>query len=180
MHFSAEQRAELNKLDEFFARTQVNDAEANVFRRLYRQFLEETHYIDWNSWKFIADNVQSNHDDLPRFDPSRKDVLDRLIVVKLNGGLGTTMGCEGPKSFIKVKDDLSFLDIATQQHEEYNSEGMNTSKQGMASFCFRRGKLLRKRPGESDFLDLNGDCEFKPDQRKFHVKRAQWIVSLIK
>ncbi|KAL6744228.1 hypothetical protein Aduo_017185 [Ancylostoma duodenale] len=121
MHFSTQERSELlNKLDEFFARTRVNDAEANVFRRLYRQFLEETHYIDWNSWKFIADNVQSNHDDLPRFDPSRKDVLDRLIVVKLNGGLGTTMGCEGPKSFIKVKDDLSFLDIARQQHEIFN------------------------------------------------------------
>ncbi|KIH50915.1 hypothetical protein ANCDUO_19003 [Ancylostoma duodenale] len=50
----------------------------------------------------------------------RKDVLDRLIVVKLNGGLGTTMGCDGPKSFIKVKDDMSFLDIARQQHEVFN------------------------------------------------------------
>ena len=34
---------------------------------------------------------------------SRLLVVDRrLVVVKLNGGLGTTMGCEGPKSVIKV------------------------------------------------------------------------------
>uniref|UniRef100_A0A1I7XCT8 UTP--glucose-1-phosphate uridylyltransferase n=1 Tax=Heterorhabditis bacteriophora TaxID=37862 RepID=A0A1I7XCT8_HETBA len=49
-----------------------------------------------------------------------RDVLDRLVVVKLNGGLGTTMGCEGPKSFIKVKNNLSFLDIALQQHKVTN------------------------------------------------------------
>ncbi|KHJ80653.1 UTP--glucose-1-phosphate uridylyltransferase, partial [Oesophagostomum dentatum] len=90
------------------------------FRQLYRQFLEETHYIDWNSWKFISENVQRNHSDLAEFDLSRKDVLDRLVVIKLNGGLGTTMGCDGPKSFVKVKEDLSFLDIARQQHEVFN------------------------------------------------------------
>lgn len=26
-----------------------------------------------------------------------KDILNKLAVVKLNGGLGTTMGCTGPK-----------------------------------------------------------------------------------
>ena len=26
-----------------------------------------------------------------------KSLLDKLAVVKLNGGLGTTMGCTGPK-----------------------------------------------------------------------------------
>ncbi|VDM81528.1 unnamed protein product [Strongylus vulgaris] len=121
MHISAEKKEELiKKLDEFFARTvEISPSEANVFRQLYRQFLEETHYIDWNSWKFIADDVQRNHADLASFDPTRKDVLDRLVVVKLNGGLGTTMGCDGPKSFIKVKENLSFLDIARQQHETF-------------------------------------------------------------
>ncbi|KAK6016191.1 UTP--glucose-1-phosphate uridylyltransferase, partial [Ostertagia ostertagi] len=90
------------------------------FAGLYRQFLEERPHIDWNSWKFISDKVQRNYNDLPDFDPSRKDILDRLVVVKLNGGLGTTMGCAGPKSFIKVKGQLSFLDIARQQHEVFN------------------------------------------------------------
>jgi hypothetical protein len=36
-------------------------------------------------------------------------------VVKLNGGLGTTMGCKGPKSAITVREGLSFLDVTVQQ-----------------------------------------------------------------
>ncbi|KIH59020.1 UTP--glucose-1-phosphate uridylyltransferase [Ancylostoma duodenale] len=140
MHFSAEERAELlNKLDEFFARAQVDDIEANVFRQLYRQFLEETHYIDWNSWKFIADSVQRNHADLPNFDPSRKDVLDGLIVVKLNGGLGTTMGCDGPKSFIKVFNKTHNSNVPLYLMNSFYTEEQTRQKlganSGMRTFC---------------------------------------------
>jgi UTP--glucose-1-phosphate uridylyltransferase len=60
--------------------------------------------------------------DLPRLEelpePSEaqaRDVLDRLVVVKLNGGLGTSMGLSGPKSLLDVKQGHSFLDIFTMQ-----------------------------------------------------------------
>lgn len=43
--------------------------------------------------------------------------LNKLVVVKLNGGLGTTMGCTGPKSLISVRNDLTFLDLNVQQIE---------------------------------------------------------------
>lgn len=43
--------------------------------------------------------------------------LDKLIVIKLNGGLGTSMGCKGPKSTITVRDDLTFLDLIIKQLE---------------------------------------------------------------
>jgi UTP--glucose-1-phosphate uridylyltransferase len=46
-----------------------------------------------------------------------KDLLNKLIVVKLNGGLGTTMGCQGPKSVISVRSGLTFLDLNIQQLE---------------------------------------------------------------
>jgi UTP--glucose-1-phosphate uridylyltransferase len=46
-----------------------------------------------------------------------KDLLDKLIVVKLNGGLGTSMGCQGPKSVISVRSGLTFLDLTIQQLE---------------------------------------------------------------
>jgi UTP--glucose-1-phosphate uridylyltransferase len=46
-----------------------------------------------------------------------KDFLNKLIVVKLNGGLGTTMGCQGPKSVISVRSGLTFLDLTIQQLE---------------------------------------------------------------
>ena len=49
-----------------------------------------------------------------------KFMLNKLVVVKLNGGLGTSMGCKGPKSFIVVREDLTFLDITIQQIEHLN------------------------------------------------------------
>jgi UTP--glucose-1-phosphate uridylyltransferase len=48
-------------------------------------------------------------------DQTLKEMLDQLVVVKLNGGLGTSMGCKGPKSVIPVRNDLTFLDLTVQQ-----------------------------------------------------------------
>ena len=43
-------------------------------------------------------------DELPEPAPERaREVLDQLVVVKLNGGLGTSMGLSGPKSLLEVK-----------------------------------------------------------------------------
>ena len=43
------------------------------------------------------------------------DALDRTVVVKLNGGLGTSMGLTGAKSLIEAKDGLTFLDVVARQ-----------------------------------------------------------------
>lgn len=45
----------------------------------------------------------------------RKRLLKKLAVLKLNGGLGTSMGCIGPKSAIEVKDTSNFLDLCVRQ-----------------------------------------------------------------
>eukprot|EP00128_Syssomonas_multiformis_P005338 Colp12_sorted_trinity150504_noHs@4278 len=47
--------------------------------------------------------------------------LNKLVVLKLNGGLGTTMGCTGPKSVIEVRDGMTFLDLTVRQIEHLNS-----------------------------------------------------------
>ena len=46
-----------------------------------------------------------------------RDMLNKLVVLKLNGGLGTSMGCKGPKSIISVRNELTFLDLTVQQIE---------------------------------------------------------------
>jgi UTP--glucose-1-phosphate uridylyltransferase len=51
-------------------------------------------------------------DDLPEADPSD---LERAVVLKLNGGLGTSMGMTQAKSLIEVKDGYSFLDVIALQ-----------------------------------------------------------------
>jgi UTP--glucose-1-phosphate uridylyltransferase len=42
-------------------------------------------------------------------------VLDRLVIIKLNGGLGTSMGLAGPKSLLEVKPGMNFLDVLARQ-----------------------------------------------------------------
>jgi UTP--glucose-1-phosphate uridylyltransferase len=48
-------------------------------------------------------------------DADARDVIDQAVVIKLNGGLGTSMGMTGPKSLVEVKDGLTFLDIIVRQ-----------------------------------------------------------------
>jgi UTP--glucose-1-phosphate uridylyltransferase len=44
-----------------------------------------------------------------------QQVLGRVVLIKVNGGLGTSMGLAGAKSLLVVKDGLSFLDIIARQ-----------------------------------------------------------------
>lgn len=44
------------------------------------------------------------------------DALAHTVVLKLNGGLGTSMGMDGPKSLLPVKEGLTFLDIIVRQN----------------------------------------------------------------
>jgi UTP--glucose-1-phosphate uridylyltransferase len=50
--------------------------------------------------------------DLPDADPS---ALERAVVLKLNGGLGTSMGMTKAKSLLEVKDGHTFLDLIVRQ-----------------------------------------------------------------
>jgi len=43
------------------------------------------------------------------------EALPRTVVIKLNGGLGTSMGMTRAKSLLVVKDGLSFLDVIAHQ-----------------------------------------------------------------
>src|SRR4051794_6416077 len=54
-------------------------------------------------------------DALPDVDDEGRAALDRAIVLKLNGGLGTSMGMTRAKSLLEVKDGLTFLDIIARQ-----------------------------------------------------------------
>jgi UTP--glucose-1-phosphate uridylyltransferase len=52
-------------------------------------------------------------------DQCRK-IASKLCVLKLNGGLGTTMGCVGPKSTIEVTGHQTFLDLVVKQIQHLN------------------------------------------------------------
>jgi UTP--glucose-1-phosphate uridylyltransferase len=52
-------------------------------------------------------------EDLPHVDPVA--ALERVAVIKLNGGLATSMGLQQPKSLLEARDDRSFLEIIIGQ-----------------------------------------------------------------
>ncbi|KJE97183.1 ugp2 protein [Capsaspora owczarzaki ATCC 30864] len=97
------------------------------FKGLFRRFLQEgAQTIQWDKIKPPAANMARSivlpyaSLDKPN-DHDIKGLLDQLVVIKLNGGLGTTMGCVGPKSVIDVRDDMTFLDMTVRQIEYLNN-----------------------------------------------------------
>lgn len=59
--------------------------------------------------------------DLPHLDEievseeQERAALAATVMIRLNGGLGTSMGLEGPKSVLPVRDGASFLDLIVRQ-----------------------------------------------------------------
>ena len=93
----------------------VHGTELAALRRRLRQLGEQQAGL-------LPGEVLEPLADLPRLDelpsPSpgqARDVLDRLVIVKLNGGLGTSMGLEGAKSLLEVKPGANFLDVLARQ-----------------------------------------------------------------
>jgi UTP--glucose-1-phosphate uridylyltransferase len=51
-----------------------------------------------------------------------KEYFKKIAIVKFNGGLGTTMKCNGPKGCMEAVNGLSFLDISIEQIINLNKE----------------------------------------------------------
>ncbi len=48
-------------------------------------------------------------------DAAARAALDKTVIIKLNGGLGTSMGVTGPKSLLPVRSGRTFLDLIVEQ-----------------------------------------------------------------
>ena len=48
-------------------------------------------------------------------DGTAADLLGQAVIIKLNGGLGTGMGLQGPKSLLAVREGVNFLDLMVRQ-----------------------------------------------------------------
>jgi UTP--glucose-1-phosphate uridylyltransferase len=83
------------------------------FKHYYERLREgETGLLPESDIEPVGDLTDA--DGLPAPDEG-DDALDRTAIVKLNGGLGTSMGMTKAKSLLEVKDGLTFLDIAVRQ-----------------------------------------------------------------
>lgn len=59
--------------------------------------------------------------EVARYDEAGRQALRHTAVLKLNGGLGTSMGLDQAKSLLVVRDGLTFLDIIARQTISYST-----------------------------------------------------------
>lgn len=92
----------------------ASTAAIDTFERFYRMIesgeqglIPEASIAPLGEVETLAGVVASESD--------RRAALAKVAVVKLNGGLGTSMGLSGPKTALKVRGELTFLDIIARQ-----------------------------------------------------------------
>ncbi len=86
----------------------------DTFRLHYETLLREKDNFIYESSIEPAANLK-HLDTISSQTAADSNLTDRTIIIKLNGGLGTTMGMEQAKSLIKAKNGLSFLEIILKQ-----------------------------------------------------------------
>ena len=96
-----------------------------VFEHYYRQLEEGAQgTIPEDTIEPLGDLQELGQVDVT--DDDARAALRQTAVIKLNGGLGTSMGMSGAKSALEVKDGLTFLDIIARQvlalREEWDVE----------------------------------------------------------
>lgn len=109
---TASKRRFENEMDNFFA----------LFRRYLTDAARGT-TLDWDRIQPPNPKQVVDYSTIETVSEAEgKELLSKLAVLKLNGGLGTSMGCVGPKSIIEVRDGKSFLDLTVRQIEHLNRQ----------------------------------------------------------
>jgi UTP--glucose-1-phosphate uridylyltransferase len=127
------------------------DAAIATFEHYYRRLAEgETGMLPESEIEPVEDPQPL--DELP----DAEAPLDQAIVLKLNGGLGTSMGMTHAKSLIEAKDGMSFLDIIARQVLELRRRsGARVPLLLMNSFATRDDSL--------EALDPEASADVPPD-----------------
>ncbi|KAL1691524.1 UTP--glucose-1-phosphate uridylyltransferase family [Schizophyllum commune] len=98
------------------------DMEMQSFFFLFTRYLAEraqSQDLEWDRIKSPSEDKVVPYAQLS--EPKDKSVLNKLAVLKVNGGLGTSMGMTGAKSALEVKNDMTFLDLTVRQIEHLNT-----------------------------------------------------------
>ncbi len=108
-----------NELGELLESSQLTNYWGMITKFLHRPSKVQ----DWSSIMTPDSSNLLDFSSLPSPEHSQTArQLSKLVVGKLNGGMGTSMGCVGPKSLVEVRDSKSFLDLILEQIESLNQE----------------------------------------------------------
>ena len=116
----------MEKIDLFIRklrREELPEAAIEVFVDFYRRLTSGSNAtIPESEIVPLKPEDISDRSRMDRYEALGNEALTKTAVIKLNGGLGTTMGMQGPKSLIKVKNGHSFLDITLMQMRHLNKQ----------------------------------------------------------
>lgn len=98
-----------------------------------------------------------------------RDMLNKIVVVKLNGGLGTSMGCTGPKSVIPVRSELTFLDLTVQQIEVSKISLQPCSKR--LEICFWNSQFCEKK---FKYFKSESKNSNQIQETRIKIKKFKW------
>ena len=104
----------------------LNQLLSSPQRQQFEQMLTQlrdrpTKIEDWSSIHSPDKSMQADYNSL-KDSSNCAENFSRLVIGKLNGGLGTSMGCAGPKSLLKVRGAKTFLDLIFEQVRELNAK----------------------------------------------------------
>lgn len=88
------------------------NAAIGAFRRNYESLCRDESGLIPESEIEPASGLPQHEERGEAFDP---ELLAKTVVIKLNGGLGTSMGLEKVKSLLEVRPGVSFLDLIVRQ-----------------------------------------------------------------
>ena len=148
------------------------DAAVDTFRHYYEQLASgETGMLPESEIEPATDVVSL--DSLP----DEGAPLDEAVVIKLNGGLGTSMGMTQAKSLIEAKDGLTFLDVIARQVIELRERsGARLPLVLMNSFRTRDDSLadLSDHPSLASDLPLDFLQHKEPKIRVDDLMPVEW------
>ena len=102
----------------------LSGIELDIFWKMIGQFRKGPSKVEnWSTIMTPDSKSLLDFSSLPSPDNNQTaSHLSKLVVGKLNGGLGTSMGCVGPKSLIEVRKNKTFLDLIVEQIDCLNHE----------------------------------------------------------
>lgn len=96
-------------------------SEMQSFLGIYDRYLADRAKEEALDWSKVSPPEEHQIIAYERLADAGTAALNKLAVLKVNGGLGTSMGMNGAKSALEVQNNLTFLDLIVQQIEHLNT-----------------------------------------------------------
>ena len=156
----------------------VDETAIDVFAHYYRLIQHgETGMIPESSIKPIEMDSLA---DVEVPDETASDAIRTTVVVKLNGGLGTSMGMDRAKSLLCVRRGLSFLDIIARQvlhlRKEYGAPLPLIFMNSFRTSADTLAALARYRDLEVEGLPLEFLQNKEPKLRVDNLEPVSWTI----